>query len=86
MSGNRRQSHGPELRQNASPTRRPPSGAEGAGYQARSARPAAQARADILVRVEKLLDDAAKNHDKSAARFEASKPTSASNALAFPQN
>lgn len=40
--------------------------------------------ADILVRVEKLLDDAAKTANKSAA--DDSKPASSTSALAFPQN
>jgi len=40
--------------------------------------------ADILVRVEKLLDDAAKTANKSAAAD--TKPASSTNALAFPQN
>ncbi|SDI37707.1 penicillin-binding protein 1A [Bradyrhizobium sp. Rc2d] len=40
--------------------------------------------ADILVRVEKLLDDAAKTVNKSAAAD--TKPASSTNALAFPQN
>ncbi|MGL3110828.1 transglycosylase domain-containing protein [Bradyrhizobium sp. BR 1432] len=40
--------------------------------------------ADILVRVEKLLDDAAKTANKSAATD--TKPASSTNALAFPQN
>ncbi|MCK1544133.1 PBP1A family penicillin-binding protein [Bradyrhizobium sp. 147] len=39
--------------------------------------------ADVLVRVEKLLDDAAKTANKSAAD---TKPASSTNALAFPQN
>lgn len=44
--------------------------------------------ADILVRVEKLLDDAAKTATKSAADDSAkqAKPASSSSALAFPQN
>ncbi|KJC41275.1 penicillin-binding protein [Bradyrhizobium sp. LTSP849] len=43
--------------------------------------------ADILVRVEKLLDDAAKTATKSAADdSKQAKPTAASSALAFPQN
>lgn len=44
--------------------------------------------ADILVRVEKLLDDAAKTATKSAADDSANqaKPASSSSALAFPQN
>lgn len=44
--------------------------------------------ADILVRVEKLLDDAAKTATKSAANDSAkqAKPASSSSALAFPQN
>jgi penicillin-binding protein 1A len=44
--------------------------------------------ADILVRVEKLLDDAAKTANKSAADDSAkpAKPTSSTSALAFPQN
>ncbi|MBR0701534.1 PBP1A family penicillin-binding protein [Bradyrhizobium sp. 62B] len=43
--------------------------------------------ADILVRVEKLLDDAAKTARKSAdADAKAAKPASATSALAFPQN
>ncbi|UWU95291.1 transglycosylase domain-containing protein [Bradyrhizobium sp. CB1015] len=40
--------------------------------------------ADILVRVEKLLDDAAKAANKSTAND--SKPSSSTSALAFPQN
>jgi len=40
--------------------------------------------ADILVRVEKLLDDAAKTANKSTAND--SKPASSTSALAFPQN
>lgn len=40
--------------------------------------------ADVLVRVEKLLDDAAKTANKSAA--DDSKPASSTSALAFPQN
>ncbi|QIO35162.1 transglycosylase domain-containing protein [Bradyrhizobium sp. 1(2017)] len=40
--------------------------------------------ADILVRVEKLLDDAAKTANKSTAAD--TKPSSSTNALAFPQN
>ncbi|MBH5399641.1 PBP1A family penicillin-binding protein [Bradyrhizobium sp. CNPSo 4010] len=40
--------------------------------------------ADILVRVEKLLDDAAKAANKSTAND--SKPASSTSALAFPQN
>ncbi|MBR0956247.1 transglycosylase domain-containing protein [Bradyrhizobium japonicum] len=40
--------------------------------------------ADILVRVEKLLDDAAKTANKSTAND--SKPSSSTSALAFPQN
>ncbi|MCK1419439.1 PBP1A family penicillin-binding protein [Bradyrhizobium sp. 180] len=39
--------------------------------------------ADVLVRVEKLLDDAAKTANKSAAD---TKPASSTSALAFPQN
>ncbi|MBR0992241.1 PBP1A family penicillin-binding protein [Bradyrhizobium japonicum] len=43
--------------------------------------------ADILVRVEKLLDDAAKTAKKSAdADTKAGRPSSATSALAFPQN
>lgn len=44
--------------------------------------------ADILVRVEKLLDDAAKTATKSAADDSAkqAKPASSTGALAFPQN
>ncbi|MGY4496432.1 penicillin-binding protein 1A [Bradyrhizobium sp. GM24.11] len=44
--------------------------------------------ADILVRVEKLLDDAAKTATKSAADDSAkqAKPASSTSALAFPQN
>jgi penicillin-binding protein 1A len=43
--------------------------------------------ADILVRVEKLLDDAAKTATKSAADdSKQAKPAAASSALAFPQN
>jgi len=44
--------------------------------------------ADILVRVEKLLDDAAKTANKSAAddSTKTAKPTSSTSALAFPQN
>lgn len=44
--------------------------------------------ADILVRVEKLLDDAAKTATKSAAddSTKQAKPASSSSALAFPQN
>lgn len=44
--------------------------------------------ADILVRVEKLLDDAAKTATKSAADDSAkqAKPAASSSALAFPQN
>lgn len=44
--------------------------------------------ADILVRVEKLLDDAAKTTTKSAAddSTKQAKPASSSSALAFPQN
>lgn len=43
--------------------------------------------ADILVRVEKLLDDAAKTANKSAADdSKAAKPSSSTSALAFPQN
>lgn len=40
--------------------------------------------ADILVRVEKLLDDAARTARKSADAD--SKPSPATSALAFPQN
>nr|WP_246562583.1 PBP1A family penicillin-binding protein [Bradyrhizobium liaoningense] len=43
--------------------------------------------ADILVRVEKLLDDAAKTANKSAADDSGpAKPASSTSALAFPQN
>ncbi|WP_035694345.1 transglycosylase domain-containing protein, partial [Bradyrhizobium liaoningense] len=43
--------------------------------------------ADVLVRVEKLLDDAARTANKSAADdSKAAKPSSATSALAFPQN
>lgn len=44
--------------------------------------------ADILVRVEKLLDDAARTANKSAADDSATpaKPASSTSALAFPQN
>lgn len=43
--------------------------------------------ADILVRVEKLLDDAAKTANKSAASdSQPAKPASSTSALAFPQN
>jgi penicillin-binding protein 1A len=43
--------------------------------------------ADILVRVEKLLDDAAKTANKSAADdSQPAKPASSTSALAFPQN
>lgn len=43
--------------------------------------------ADILVRVEKLLDDAAKTATKSTANdSQPTKPASSSSALAFPQN
>lgn len=43
--------------------------------------------ADILVRVEKLLDDAAKTATKSTANdSQPTKPASSTNALAFPQN
>ena len=43
--------------------------------------------ADILVRVEKLLDDAAKTAKKSAdADAKPGKPPSSTSALAFPQN
>jgi len=43
--------------------------------------------ADILVRVEKLLDDAAKTMNKSsAADANPAKPSSSTSALAFPQN
>lgn len=43
--------------------------------------------ADILVRVEKLLDDAAKTATKSTANDgQPTKPASSSSALAFPQN
>ncbi|MDA9441190.1 penicillin-binding protein [Bradyrhizobium sp. CCBAU 51745] len=44
--------------------------------------------ADILVRVEKLLDDAAKTANKSAAddSTKPAKPASSTSALAFPQN
>lgn len=45
--------------------------------------------ADILVRVEKLLDDAAKTATKAAADDDATKPAkpaSSTSALAFPQN
>jgi penicillin-binding protein 1A len=43
--------------------------------------------ADILVRVEKMLDDAAKTANrKSADDSEPAKPSSSTSALAFPQN
>ncbi|MDX3965110.1 MAG: PBP1A family penicillin-binding protein [Bradyrhizobium sp.] len=43
--------------------------------------------ADVLVRVERLLDDAAKTANKSAADdSKSAKPSSATSALAFPQN
>ncbi|MDF0517000.1 PBP1A family penicillin-binding protein [Bradyrhizobium yuanmingense] len=43
--------------------------------------------ADILVRVEKLLDDAAKASNKSTANdSKAARPSSSTSALAFPQN
>jgi penicillin-binding protein 1A len=43
--------------------------------------------ADILVRVEKLLDDAAKTANKSSANDgKPAKPASSTSALAFPQN
>ncbi|KYK48172.1 penicillin-binding protein [Bradyrhizobium liaoningense] len=43
--------------------------------------------ADVLVRVEKLLDDAARTANKSAADDgKPAKPSSATSALAFPQN
>jgi penicillin-binding protein 1A len=43
--------------------------------------------ADILVRVERLLDDAAKTANKSAANDGTpTKPASSTSALAFPQN
>ncbi|HXH44954.1 MAG TPA: PBP1A family penicillin-binding protein [Bradyrhizobium sp.] len=44
--------------------------------------------ADILVRVEKLLDDAAKTANKSAAASDGkpARPSSSTSALAFPQN
>jgi penicillin-binding protein 1A len=43
--------------------------------------------ADILVRVEKLLDDAAKIADKKAAdEAGPAKPSPSTSALAFPQN
>ncbi|MEY9183483.1 penicillin-binding protein 1A [Bradyrhizobium sp. USDA 326] len=43
--------------------------------------------ADVLVRVEKLLDDAAKTANKSAADdSKSARPSSATSALAFPQN
>ncbi|WP_454649135.1 transglycosylase domain-containing protein [Bradyrhizobium liaoningense] len=43
--------------------------------------------ADVLVRVEKLLDDAARTANKSAADDgKLAKPSSATSALAFPQN
>jgi penicillin-binding protein 1A len=43
--------------------------------------------ADVLVRVEKLLDDAAKTANKSTADDgKQAKPASSTSALAFPQN
>ncbi|MDH2347428.1 PBP1A family penicillin-binding protein [Bradyrhizobium sp. SSUT77] len=42
--------------------------------------------ADVLVRVEKLLDDAARTATKSAATDQQAKPASSTSALAFPQN
>ncbi|MBV9985502.1 MAG: penicillin-binding protein, partial [Bradyrhizobium sp.] len=44
--------------------------------------------ADILVQVEKMLDDAAKTADKTTSASEPSKPnkTTSSSALAFPEN
>ncbi|MDH2356401.1 PBP1A family penicillin-binding protein [Bradyrhizobium sp. SSUT112] len=42
--------------------------------------------ADVLVRVEKLLDDAARTANKSAATDQQAKPASSTSALAFPQN
>jgi penicillin-binding protein 1A len=43
--------------------------------------------ADVLVRVEKLLDDAARTATKAAADDDKlAKPASSTSALAFPQN